>query len=81
MNKLLIEIAKRLVCKAIKVNTEDYKVQVSYKFICNDGAIDVTLFDENKCSSFMLYDDDIYSDIHHINQFRQILRKIRKREL
>ena len=33
MNQLLINIAKRLVCKAIKLNTEEYKIQVSYKYI------------------------------------------------
>ena len=56
MNKLLIEIAKRLVCKAIKVNTDDYNIQVSYKFINNKGAIVVTLFDkDNDNNTFFIF--------------------------
>jgi len=82
MNKLLIEIAKRLVCKAIKVNTDDYNIQVAYKFINNKSAIVVTLFDKDRDNvTFWFYDDDNYSDIYRISQFREILKKIRKREL
>lgn len=82
MNKLLIEIAKRLVCKAIKVNTEEYNIQVAYKFINNKGAIVVTLFNkDNYNNTFWFCDERTYSYVYHINQFRMILRKIRKREL
>ena len=81
MNNLLIEIAKRLVCKAIKVNTEEYNIQVAYKFINNNGAIVVTIFNEGNNYTYWFYDDEIHSDNLHINQFRYILRKIRKREL
>ena len=82
MNNLLIEIAKRLVRKAIKVNTEVYYMQVAYKFINNKGAIVVTIFnkhDDNQ--SYFFYDDKIYLNIHHINKFKYILRKIRERKL
>lgn len=82
MNKLLIEIAKRLVCKAIKVNTDDYNIQVAYKFINNKGAIVVTLFDkDNDNNTFWFYDDIVYTDKILIDEFRTVLRKIRKRVL
>lgn len=81
MNKLLIEIAKRLVCKAIKVNTEEYKIEVSYKFIGGAGAINVCTFIKQNCEeSFYFYDDNPHNE-SHISQFRYILRKIRKRVL
>lgn len=81
MNKILIEIAKRLVRKAIKINTEEYNMQVSYKFIGAAGAINVCTFIKQSCEeSFYFYDDNPYNE-SHISQFRYILRKIRKREL
>lgn len=81
MNKILIEIAKRLVCKAINVNTEEYNMQVSYKFIGGAGAINVCTFIKQNCEeSFYFYDDNLHNE-SHISQFRYILRKIRKREL
>ena len=82
MNNLLIEIAKRLVCKAIKVNTDEYYIQVAYKFINNNGAIVVTIFNKHfDNQSYFFYNDEIYSNIHHSREFRYILRKIRKSEL
>ena len=82
MNNLLIEIAKRLVCKAIKVNTDEYYIQVAYKFINNKGAIVVTIFNKHADNqSYYFYDDEIYLNILHINKFKYILRKIRKRAL
>ena len=70
MNNLLIEIAKRLVCKAIKVNTEEYYIQVAYKFINNKGAIVVTIFNKHADNqSYYFYDDEIYLNIPHINKF------------
>lgn len=77
MNKLLIEIAKRLVCKAIKVNTEGYNIEVSYKFIGGAGAITVTIFKKDSNVSFYFYDDNPHNE-GHISQFRYILRIIRK---
>lgn len=81
MNNLLIEIAKRLVCKAIKVNTEEYNIQVAYSFINNKGAIVVTIFNKSGNYTYWFYDDNIYINKHYISHFRYILRKIRKREL
>ena len=81
MNQLLINIAKRLVCKAIKLNTEEYKIQVSYKYI-NRNAIDITIFNnENDCRFYVFYDDSIYSNKHYIEQYKTILKKIRSKEL
>lgn len=82
MNQLLISIANRIVFKAIKVNTEKYNIQVAYKFINNKDAIVVVIFNEhNYNQSHWFYDDEFYSNKHHINHFRYILKKIRKREL
>lgn len=78
MNNLLIEIAKRLVCKAIKVNTEEYNVEISYKFIGNAGAITVCIFREQSfVESFYFYDDNPHNQ-GHLSQFRYILRAINK---
>ena len=80
MNQLLINIAKRLVCKAIKLNTEEYKIQVSYKYI-NGNAIEITIVnDENDCRSYMLYDDD-WDVPNHLTKYKTILKKIRSKEL
>ena len=65
MNQLLISIAKGLVCKAIKLNTEEYNIQVSYKYI-NRNAIDVVIFNETNCRSYVFYDNNIYSNKHYI---------------
>lgn len=80
MNNLLIEIAKRLVCKAIKINTDEYCIQVAYNFINNKGAIIVTIFNKHfDNQSYFFYDDDeIYSNIHHLREFRYILRKLER---
>lgn len=80
MNQLLIAIAKRLVCKVIKLNTEEYKIQVSYKYI-NGNAIDITIFNnENDCRSYVLYDSD-WDIPNHLTEYKTILKKIRGREL
>ena len=82
MNQLLINIANRIVCKAIKVNTDEYNIQVAYKFISGAGAIIVTIFNkafDNKSYSF--YDDSTYSKKHYLELYKTILKKIRKREL
>ena len=80
INQLLINIAKRLVCKAIKLNTEEYKIQVSYKYI-NGNAIDITIFNnENDCKSYMLYDSD-WDIPNHLTKYKTILKKIRNKEL
>ena len=81
MNKLLIGIAQRLVHKAIKVNTEKYNIQMAYKFISKSGVIVVTIFNGEDNYTYWFYDSWIYTDKKHINQFREILRKIRKRVL
>lgn len=81
MNQLLINIANRIVCKAIKVNTEKYNIQVAYKFISGAGAIVITIFSKSDNYSHWFYDDEFYSNKHHINHFRMVLKKIRKREL
>jgi CRISPR/Cas system-associated endonuclease Cas1 len=80
MNQLLINIAKRLVCKAIKLNTEEYNIQVSYKYI-NRNAIDVVIFNETNCRSYVFYDNSLYSNKHYIEQYKTILKKIRSKEL
>lgn len=82
MNQLLINIAKRLVCKAIKLNTDDYNLEIAYKCINNKSAIIVTIYNkafDNKSYSF--YDDNIYSNKHYIEQYKTILKKIRSKEL
>ena len=81
MNQLLINIANRIVFKAIKINTEEYNIQVAYKFIGGAGAIVITIFSKSNNQSHWFYDDEFYSNKHHINHFRMVLRKIRKREL
>mgnify|MGYP003440074177 FL=1 len=82
MNRLLIGIAQRLAHKAIKVNTEKYNIQVAYKFISKSGVIVVTIFNGEDNYTYWFYDSWIYTDKkQHINQFRCILRKIRKRVL
>ena len=79
--QLLINIAKRLVCKAIKVNTEEYKIEVAYKFIISHSAINITLFKNNsKCKSYLFYDDE-WDFKNYMFRYKAILRKIRKREL
>ena len=81
MNQLLINIVKRLTCKAIEVNASEYKIDVSFKYIGDSNAISVTLFDEDfNNSSFYFYDDDKHNE-GHLSQFRYILRKIRKRQI
>ena len=82
MNQLLINIAKRLVCKAIKLNTDEYNLEIAYKCINNKNAIIVTIFNEtfdNK--SYNFYDDSIYSNKHYLELYKTILKKIRKREI
>ena len=82
MNQLLISIAKRLVCKAIKVNTDEYNLEIAYKFINNESAIIITIFNkafDNKSYSF--YDDSTYSNKQYLELYKTILKKIRKREL
>ena len=82
MNQLLISIAKRLVCKAIKLNTDNYNLEIAYKCINNKAAIIVTIFNEtldNK--SYNFYNDSIYSNKHYLELYKTILKKIRKREL
>ena len=81
MNQLLINIANRIVFKAIKVNTEKYNVQVAYKFINNKGAIVITIFSKSDNYSHWFYDDSIYSNKHYLELYKTILKKIRKREL
>lgn len=81
MNQLLINIAERIVCKAIQVNTEKYNIQVAYKFISKSSLIVVTIFNEDDNYTYWFYDNWIYTEKSHISQFRYILRKIRKREL
>ena len=81
MNQLLVSIAKRIVFKAIKVNTEKYNIQVAYKFIGGAGAIVITIFSKSDNCTYWFYDDEFYTDKSHISQFRYILRKIRKIEL
>ena len=81
MNKLLIGIAQRLVYKAIKVNTEQYSIKVSVSFIGGANSITVVIFDgSDRDNMFYFYDDNKHNR-SHINQFRYILRKIRKRVL
>lgn len=80
MNQLLINIAKKLVCKAIKLNTEEYHIQVSYKYISNNSAIDITIFNNDGCKSYMFYDDN-WDRINHLTKYKTILKKIRKREI
>ena len=81
MNQLLISIANRIVCKAIKVNTDEYNIQVAYKFIGGAGVIVITIFSKSDNCTHWFYDDEIYTDKSHISQFRMVLKKIRKREL
>lgn len=81
MNKLLIEIAKRLVCKAIKVNTEKYNMRVCYDYIGTYNSIGITIFNGKNCISYYLYDRNEWNNKDHLRKFRMILRKIRKREL
>lgn len=81
MNQLLINIANRIVCKAIKVNTDEYNIQVAYKFIGGAGVIVITIFSKSDNYSHWFYDDEFYTDKKHISQFRYILKKIRKIEL
>lgn len=81
MNQLLIGIAKRLVNKAIEVNSEDYIIQVVFTYIGVTNTISVTIFDKNNDNrSYYFYDDNKHNEAH-ISQFRYILRKIRKREI
>lgn len=82
MNQLLISIAKRLVCKAIKLNTDNYNLEIAYKCINNNSAIIITIFNkafDNKSYSF--YDDSTYSNKHYLELYKTILKKIRKMEL
>ena len=79
MNQLLINIAKRLVCKAIKLNTEEYKIQVSYKYI-NGNAINIVIFNETDCKSYVLYDEE-WDVPNHLTKYKTILKKIRSKEL
>ena len=81
MNKLLIGIAQRLVHKAIEINTEQYSIQVAYKFISKSGLVVVTIFNGEDNYTYWFYDSWFYTDKNHISQFREILRKIRKRVL
>ena len=81
MNQLLISIANRIVCKAIKVNTDEYNIQVAYKFIGGAGVIVITIFSKSDNCTHWFYDDEFYSNKYHINHFRMVLKKIRKREL
>ena len=81
MNQLLINIANRIVCKAIKVNTEKYNIQVAYKFIGGAGVIVITIFSKSDNYTHWFYDYEFYSNKSHISQFRMVLKKIRKREL
>ena len=79
MDQLLINIAKKLVCKAIKLNSEEYKIQVSYKYITGN-AIDITIFNKDRCKSYMFYDND-WDMPNHSTRYKTILKKIRKREI
>lgn len=82
MNQLLINIAKRLVCKAIKLNTDEYNIEIAYKCINNKAAIIVTTFnDQLNNKSYNFYDDSLYSNKHYLELYKTILKKIRKREL
>ena len=81
MNKLLIGIAQRLVHKAIKVNTEEYNVKVAVSMIGNVNSVIVTLFNEVSDNKSFWFYGDCPRDESHINQFKEILRKIRKRVL
>ena len=81
MNQLLISIANRIVCKAIKLNNEKYNVQVAYKFIGGAGVIVITIFSKSDNYSHWFYDDSIYSNKHYLELYKTILKKIRKREL
>ena len=82
MNQLLINIAKRLVCKAIKLNTDDYNLEIAYKCINNKSTIIVTIFNESLDNkSYNFYDDSIYSNKHYIEQYKTILKKTSSKEL